>query len=169
MPTTKTVQQSFDAAKQGLVQINYNLNLLKALCSKVITENADPTLIGKIEDFVNPAADSPKWYIIVNGVKDIFQKMALRGAGTWNDDQSSPALADATMANTFDFQAGCYSAYKAPMVVSLGNVSLNAFYDTDTTFESRDSSEQIALINTLIEELDSVVSVYGDLDCNVNF
>jgi hypothetical protein len=165
MPNIKTVQQSFEISKQGITQLYYGMNLLKALSLKIITESDDTEKIGKIEDFVEADGD---WKNIVAGLKDIFEKLQLKGAGVWNSAESSPEPAPELL-NSFDFKAGYYSAYRVTSQVSLGNVSLAAFYDEETPFETKDVNLQIEAVNNLIDQLDAVVGIYGDLGCAINF
>lgn len=162
MPNIKTVQQSFEVSKLAINQLYYNMNLLKALSLKMVTEGAN---VGKIEDFCEPTGD---WVTIIAGIKDIFEKLQLKGAGAWNDENSSPAV-DEGLLNSFDFKAGYYTSYKVPSSVSLGNVSIAVFMSTEDAFDTLDANVQIEAVNGLIDQLDTVVGVYGDLGCAINF
>lgn len=174
MSNLKTVQQSFNAARQGLAEIKYGLNLLKALSMKVITNDTEnPDNIGKIEDFIKPkvdgdAAASGKWSVIVDGLVDIFTKMELRGVGSWNEEGSSPATENESLTNSFDFLAGFYSSYKVSSTVSIGNVSLDIFVRgvEGTLFNELDTYTQIDAVNKVIAQLEEVVSIYSDLGCD---
>jgi hypothetical protein len=162
MPNIKTVQQSFEVSKLAITQLYYNMNLLKALSLKMITEGDD---VGKIEDFCIADGD---WVSIVAGIRDIFEKLQLKGAGSWNGVDSSPAPSDELL-NSFDFKAGYYTAYKVANSVSLGNVSIATFMSTEEPFNEKTANEQIEAVNNLIDQLDTVVGVYGDLGCAINF
>ena len=161
MPHIRTVSQIFKMAKNPIDELYFNIDLLEALSNSL-------TVNGVIADFALPATDAnAKWISIVNGMVDIFTKMKLNGLGAWNTAESSPAVAE-ELINSYDFTVGYYSSYQAVTTVSIGNVSLAAFLDETTAFNTLDVNAQIDAVHALRDSLDAIVSVFENLGCGSN-
>ena len=168
MPHVKTVKEIFAAASPSIDQLYFNIDMLEALSNKIIVMGDDA---GKIEDFIVAGGDgsTAKWWSIVSGMKDILLKMQIKGLGIYITADSSPGQENADLVDTFDFQAGYYSAYRTPAQLSLGTINLHQFLDSDgSTFPELDANTQVDIVHALRDALDDLVGTFETLGCFKN-